>query len=122
MNYRGQITRDVERVLALDPLQAAEIHMQREADGWNMQFGFLPFERRVVSVSQVVAEVASALGFHVTQRNVDMQIMEIDAYSVGYEQLLRPGHEQRVLARGVGLWLPQVVEVAQEPISGSDET
>lgn len=120
MNYGEQITADVERVLALDPLQAAERHMQKINDGWNMQFGFLPFERRVVSVSQVVSEVVSALGFHVTQRSVDLRVVEIDAYSVGFEQIHSRSNEPVRLARGVGLWVPRLVEINQDTISGGD--
>ena len=120
MNHGERILEDVERSLALRPWQAAERHIQRVSDGWDLQFGFWPFEQQL-SVSQVTSEVTSALGFHVTRRSIDLQVVEIDACSIGFEKLHKLARDGSRLIRGVGIWFPLVVEISPETISGSDD-
>lgn len=113
MYNREELHDAVARCLSYPAEEAAQRHIARETNDWNLSFGYWPLNLSYENIRPAVDEISRALGAQIIRRNMTEQIVEIDACSIGYQQLYLEEKTIR-LRRGVGLWLPVKVDLTTE--------
>lgn len=113
MQNREEIREVVARCLVLTPEEAAERHIIRERDGWDLKYGFWPTLAGREDVNRAETEITRVLDAHIERRGVDRSVLQIDACSIGYQQLRLRSRTTRLVA-GIGLWLPVKLDLTTE--------
>lgn len=101
MINREQISGAVQASLRMSPEQAAQVHIKRISDGWELRAGYWPF---IDDHARAVLETTSHVEQQVIRRNLGHTAFEIDACSIGYESLYQPPQPVERIIGGVGLW------------------